>query len=302
MQNPNVPDSNSLVSVIIPCYNRESYIAETVNSVLSQTWPNIELIVVDDGCKDGSRKVLESFGRRITILEHQGCANLGQSAAINLGLRQSRGDYLAILDSDDLFAPGKIEKQVRFLEKNPEYGLVYSNGMHIDENGKELYQMHYGDHRPPTGPEQVLEDCCYNVPSNALFRRAVFEKVGFLNEALRSAQDHDYAIRIAEVTRIGYMDECLWNYRRHGGSISNTRTLERWKNGFKILQAALKRYPYPLVTVRRRKAVLHFRLGQCYLKERQYVKSAYHLFLAGIQDPYRSLRVLAGRERLTGPN
>jgi len=289
------------VSVVIPCYNREKFIAETVNSVLSQTWPNIELIVVDDGCTDGSRAVLESFGPRLVILEHPGRVNRGQSAAINLGLRHSIGEYLAILDSDDLYAPDKIEKQVRFLENNPEFGLVYANCISIDEKGKELHKMYYSGHTPPDGPDQVLEDCCFNVPSNALLRRSVFEQVGFLDEALRSAQDHDYGIRIAEVARIGYLDECLWNYRRHGGSISNNRTLERWKNGFKILEAARKRYPYPPATVRRRKAVLHFRLGQCYLSEKCLLRSACHMLLAGLLDPFRSLRVLSGRERLTGP-
>jgi len=289
------------VSVIIPCFNREHFIAATVNSVFAQTWPNIELIVVDDGCTDGSRKILESYGHRLTILEHPGRANRGQSAAINLGLRYSSGDYLAILDSDDLFMPEKIEKQVLFLEAKPEIGLVYANCIYIDEYGKELHPMFYGDHRPPVGPEQVLEECCYNVPSNSMFRRLVFEQVGFFDETLRSAQDHDYGVRVAEITRIGYLDECLWNYRRHRGSISNNRTMERWKNGFKILGAARKRYPYPAATVRRRKAVLNFRLGQCYLQENRYLMTAYHLLLAGLLDPCRSLSVLFGRERLTGP-
>jgi glycosyltransferase involved in cell wall biosynthesis len=289
------------VSVIIPCYNREHFIALTVNSVLNQTWPNIELIVVDDGCSDGSRQILESYGQRLTILEHPGRINRGQSAAINLGLRHSTGAYLAILDSDDLYTIDKIEKQVRFLENNPDIGLVYANCMYIDASGNDLHEMYSSNHIPPNGPEQVLEDCCFNVPSNSLFRRSVFEKVGFQDETLRAGQDHDYAIRIAEVTRIGYIDECLWSYRRHGGSISNTRTLERWKNGFKILEAACKRYPYPAATVRRRKAVLNFRLGQCYLGEKQYLKAGYNLLLAGLLDPIRSLRVIIGRERLTGP-
>jgi len=289
------------VSVIIPCYNREQYISETIHSVLSQTWPNIELIVVDDGSSDSSRAVLESFGSRLQILEHPGRTNLGQSAAINMGIQNSSGEYVAILDSDDLFAPDKIEKQVYFLEQNPQFGLVYSNCISIDENGGELHKMYFPGHKPPSGPEQVLVECCFNVPSNSLFRRDIYEKVGFFDETLRSAQDHDYAVRIAEITRVGYIDECLWNYRRHGGSISHTRTLERWMNGFKILNAACKRYPYPTGTVLRRKAVLHFRLGQCYLLDKRYLKSTYHLLLAGLLDPLRSLRVLTGRERLTGP-
>lgn len=291
----------NLVSVIIPCFNQERYIIETIQSVLNQTWHNIELIVVDDGCTDGSRKLLESFGNRLTILEHPGKANRGQAAGINLGLRYSTGVYLAILDSDDLFVTDKIEKQVHFLEDNPEFGLVYANCFYIDGNGKELYKMFQRGNSPPSGPEQVLEGSCYNVPSNSLFRRSVFEQVGFLDETLRSAQDHDYAIRIAEVTRIGYLDECLWKYRRHGGSISNTRTMERWKNGFKILDAARKRYPYPSSTVRRRKAVLNFRLGQCCLQQKNYLLAGYHMLLAGLFDPFRSWRVITCRETMTGP-
>ncbi|MDD2735992.1 MAG: hypothetical protein PHF56_18820 [Desulfuromonadaceae bacterium] len=77
--------------------------------------------------------------------------------------------------------------------------------------------------------------------------------------------------------------------------------MERWKNGFKILEAARKRYPYPPATVRRRKAVLNFRLGQCYLGEKNYLAAGYHLLLAGLLDPIRSLKVITGKERLTGP-
>ena len=128
------------VSVIIPCYNRERYIAKTVESVLNQTYPHIELVVVDDGCTDNSRMILEQYKNSVRILEHPGRINKGQSAAINLGIRSSSSEYVAILDSDDLFAPEKIEKQVNFLEANLGIGLVYANGHAVDENGNILYQ------------------------------------------------------------------------------------------------------------------------------------------------------------------
>ncbi|MDD2735995.1 MAG: glycosyltransferase family A protein [Desulfuromonadaceae bacterium] len=163
MLNRNLPDYRPLVSVIVPCFNRESFIAETILSVLEQSWPNIELIVVDDGCTDGSRAVLESFGERLTILEHPGRANKGQSAAINLGLLHSTGEYLAILDSDDLFVPDKIKKQVRFLEDNQEVGLVYSNCMYIDENSKEVCMMHYGEHSPRWNHRYPAKEISKNV-------------------------------------------------------------------------------------------------------------------------------------------
>ena len=109
------------VSVIIPCYNRERFIKETIESVLRQTYPNIEIITIDDGCTDSTRRILEEFKGTIKILEHPGRANKGQSASLNLGIRNSNGKYIALLDSDDLFAPLKIDRQVEFLEENPRY-------------------------------------------------------------------------------------------------------------------------------------------------------------------------------------
>lgn len=289
------------VSVIIPCYNREQYIAETIESVLCQTYKTTELIVVDDGCTDNSREIIESFTSKIKILEHPGGVNKGQSAAINLGLKNATGTYIAILDSDDLFSSEKIVRQVSFLETHPEAGLVYANGTVIDAEGKRRYTIYQPGDRPLIGPEPVLEYCAFNLPSNALVRKTVFDKAGFFDESFRTAQDHDMAIRLAEIAPVGYIDECLWSYRRHNASISHTRTLERWHNGFQILQAASKRYPYPLRTRLRRKAVLHFRLGQCYLQQKKILTAATHFFMAGICNPLRSLRVISAQENITSP-
>ena len=101
-------DSPPKVSVIIPLYNREKYIVDTIKSVLNQTYKNIELIVVDDASTDNSRKMLSPFLNKIKLLEYPDRVNKGQSAAINLGIRYSSGEYLAILDSDDLFTPEKV--------------------------------------------------------------------------------------------------------------------------------------------------------------------------------------------------
>jgi Glycosyltransferases, probably involved in cell wall biogenesis len=287
------------VSVIIPCYNRRDFIAETVESVLRQTWPNIELIVVDDGSTDGSREILESFGSKLQLMEHPGRANRGQSAAINLGIEACTGEYVAILDSDDLFAPQKIEKQVTFLIDHPEIGLVYANGNSIDVRGNVLYKFYDKDHSEPSFSARILLDCYFLIPNNSLIRKSVFASSGLFDEDLRAAQDHDMAIRISEVARIAYIPECLFYYRRHKDSISFKNVKTRWQNGYRILWKACRRHRYPLKIILGRLAVLNFRMAQCHLEEKQYVKAAMYLLAAGLTDPLRSIRVLLGIESVS---
>ena len=295
-------NQNPLVSVIIPCYNRQDYIAQTIDSVLNQTWPNIELIVVDDGCTDNSRQILENYGNRVQLLEHPGFTNKGQSAAINVGLNAAKGDYIAILDSDDLFLPQKIEKQISYFLKHPNLGLVYSNGYRINEQGKITSEFYLPTHQERSVPENVLLDCYFLLPNNALVRRDVYNAAGLFDESLRSAQDHDMAIRIAEVTNIGYMDNYLFCYRQHKNSISQTKAKLRWMNGFIILKKASSRYPYRRFVVRKRAAVLYFRLGQCAWEDREYLKAAWSFICAGFFDPWRSLTVLMGKEAISSPH
>ncbi len=290
------------VVVIIPVFNREKYIEETIKSVLNQTYANIQVVAVDDGCTDNSRQILEAFGSKITILEHPGRVNKGQSAAINLGIRSTESKYVAILDSDDLFAPRKVEKQVEFLEKHPCVGLVYCNGYFIDENGQKLYKVLPDEHDEHNDPERVLLDCYFNVPSSSLIRRSVLHEVGEFDESMRSAQDHDMAIRIAEVTRLAYMPEPLWYYRRHPHSQSGRFAERRWQTGFRILEKACRRFPYSKRARRKRLAVLNFRMGQCSIEQRKYFSALAYFLKAGSLDPIRAIRVLTGKEPISSPH
>jgi glycosyltransferase involved in cell wall biosynthesis len=226
--------------------------------------------------------------------------NKGQSAAINLALHASQSDYVAILDSDDLWMPTKIERQVDFLERNPGIGMVYVNGVAIDENGKELWKIYPEDHIERNTPGDVLVNCYFLLPNNALLRRSVLEQAGDFDETLRSAQDHDMAIRVAEVTRLGYFDEVLFQYRKHSDSQSYRFSRRRWENGFIIYEKACRRHPYSWNVRRRRLAVLNFRMGQCCLEEGTYIRSIPYFMKAGFLAPVRSVRVLIGLENTTG--
>jgi len=287
-----------LVSVLIPAFNRHDYIVETVESVLAQSYPRIELIVVDDGSTDGTYETLLQYAKdqRLRLLTHPGRENRGQSASLNLGLQNAHGVYVAILDSDDLFLPSKIETQVAYLNHNPEVGLVYGMGEAVDGRGNWLYDIHSPDHIEPNDPNAVLLDCYFLLPQNALVRRSVYAQVGFFEESFRAAQDHDMLIRISEQTRFAFLPTKVFQYRRHQDSISSKGQRRRWENGFEILHRAKARYPYKSSTIRKRRALLHYRMAKVCWRERRHVLAAFNLITSGALDPVRSLRVITGRE------
>lgn len=289
--------ASALVSVIIPAYNRVKYIRQAVDSALNQTYSPVELIVVDDGSTDGTYEVLQKYVDRIQLIHHEGRLNRGQSAAINLGLAKAKGKYIAILDSDDYWELNKLEVQVAFLEANPEIGLVYTNGYCVDAEGRRLYAYHSPNHVEHNDPNRVLLDCYMALPVNSLVRKAIYDEVGLFEEAFRAAQDHDMLIRMAEVTEFAYLPDYLFYYRRHQDSISQKKLDVRWKAGFEILRRAQSRYPYGKATVRKRRAVLNYRLAREYFKSGSYMNALSRLITAGLLDPLRSTRILLGIEK-----
>ncbi|TYC62723.1 glycosyltransferase [Marinobacter sp. BW6] len=289
-----------LISVIIPAFNRASYIGEALASVFNQDYPNTEVLVVDDGSSDGTYEILKEHHDlgAIKLLTHPGRANRGQSAALNLGLREAKGDLVAILDSDDMFAQGKLQHQARFLKSNPDVGMVYGQGHAVDASGAFLFEVPANGHTETGDPNFLLLDCYMALPGGALIRKSVLEKVGFFEEAFRAGQDHDMALRIMEATKTVYLPELAFYYRKHGDSISAKGLERRWKTGMEILDRARLRYPYRSSTIRKRKAVLHFRLGQTYWRDGCKAKALPHLFVSGALDPVRALSVVFGRERV----
>jgi len=290
-----------LVTVVIPAYNRARYIDRTVKSVLQQTYPRVELLVTDDGSTDGTKQILESYASRgqLTLFSHPGGANRGQSASLNLALSHANGDYISILDSDDMFVPRKLEELVGYLEAHSEIGLVYSNGYVIDRHDNILYEVHSPDHVELNDPNRLLMDCYFFLPLNAVVRREIFNRAGQFEESFRAAQDHDMALRIAEITRMAYVREHLFYYRHHDDSISGKRQDIRWRTGFEILKRARRRYPYRKSTIRKRYAVLNYRMGEDYCRRRKFLRAVPHFALAGLFDPLRAIRfVTVGESKL----
>jgi hypothetical protein len=206
------------------------------------------------------------------------------------------------LNQDDVWHPEKIQKQVAFLEDHPDIGLVYTNGLMIDEKGNKLYKIYDSQHTENKKPEDLLLRCYFLIPSNSMVRVSVLKSVGDFDENLKAALDHDMAIRIAEITKLAYIDEVLFSFRKHNESLTRTRTKLMWKEGFAILKKARERPKHGSHVIRRRFAVLSFRLGQCDLAERKYGHAFYHFLLAGLSDPLRGAKVALRRETITPPD
>ncbi|CUU05427.1 MAG: glycosyltransferase [Fimbriimonadales bacterium] len=203
------------VSVLIPSYNHAHYLPLALQSVFEQTYTDYEIVVVDDGSTDGSVALLESYGERIRLFTQQ---NRGTYATLNRLIAESRGQYLAILNSDDLWLPQKLEKQVAMLEANPRMGLVHTYGYFIDDAGNRLPQNPLGYPWPRTTCLNPIEDLVrYNriVPSSAMIRRECFEKLGGFREDLYGLGDWEMWLRIALHYEIGFIDEPLTLYRVH---------------------------------------------------------------------------------------
>jgi glycosyltransferase involved in cell wall biosynthesis len=224
------------VSVVIPAYNAESYLAETLQSVFAQSYSDYEVIVVDDGSNDGTRQVMESFKPRIKALRK---ANGGPASARNLAIDKSAGEYIAFLDSDDLWVEEKLQMQVEFLDANPDVGLVYGEALMFSGDGDDKrIEGRIGYTGDPSFRLLLYGDFIPN--STVVIRRACVEKVGLLNESreLVAVEDYEYWMRIARSFPIAAISKPLTYYRlRDGNLMGNGRDIDK---GLTLSVAALR--------------------------------------------------------------
>lgn len=216
--------SRPKVSVIIPTFNRRELVVKAIDCVLAQTFPVEDIVVVDDGSTDGTAEALaQAYGDRIRLVRQ---ANAGVSAARNRGLEMARGEFISLLDSDDLWLPEKTERQVGFLEAHPGFGMVLCDIMQVDRDGHDIAPIHRRDFIPEDGPvlKWVLRQPAL-APLSAMFRREVYETVGGFDVALRTAEDIDFHLRVARRWPIGVVSEELVRAMRgHDGLSALERT------------------------------------------------------------------------------
>jgi glycosyltransferase involved in cell wall biosynthesis len=221
-----------LVSVVIPCYNSARYLAETIASVLAQSYPRIELIVVDDGSTDDTASIAQAYGVHYVYQ-----ANRGISAARNKGLLHCQGEYVLFLDHDDRLLPRAVATGVRLLEENPECALAVGEHRYIGPDGRAIGHSN----KRAAGRDHylmLLEHNFIETPCSALHRRSGLDVIGGFDESLHGAEDHEFYLRIARKSTWVAHEAPVAEYRIHDSSASSN-TERMLLTSYRVLQMEL---------------------------------------------------------------
>jgi glycosyltransferase involved in cell wall biosynthesis len=211
------------VSVVIPSYNRAALVVEAVGTVLSQEVKDIEVLIVDDGSTDATEGVVRAFGPRVHYIRQD---NQGPAAARNTGIRIARAPLIAFLDSDDLWMPGKLRRQLYLLDRNPSVNLVFSGTeTRTADLGHILSTYQPTEAQRGDAFREILAECFVKT-SSVVIRREVLERVGLFNPVLFGPEDWELFARVLSCSRIDYVREPCVLYRKHCGSIQ--LNIERW--------------------------------------------------------------------------
>lgn len=210
---------DKLVSIVLPVYNGERYLAESIESVLNQTYQNLELIIVNDCSTDATESIILSYAEkdaRIIYLRNE--TNLRLPASLNRGFQYAHGEFWTWTSDDNMYLETAIEKMVQVLEQQPDVSLVYCDYDAIDENGKLLERVTAGQ-----ADELLYKNI---VGACFLYRRQAAEAVGEYDTKRFLVEDYEFWLRIYLSFRISAHNECLYIYRRHSASLSQKRLRE----------------------------------------------------------------------------
>jgi len=202
-----------LVSVVMPVYNNEKYVAEAIESILNQDYTNFEFIIIDDHSKDKSWEIIQEYAKKderiITIRNEQ---NLKIPKTRNKAYRQAKGKYIVIQDGDDVSMPNRITKQVKFMEKNPDYAVLGSDMLVIDGDSKEIGKRSYeSDYKKI---KKMITRINPIPQPTVIIRKNIIDKIGYYNEEYVRCSDYDLWIRAAKEYKISILNQYLVKYRR----------------------------------------------------------------------------------------
>ncbi len=232
------------VSVIVPAYNVSKYLKETLISLEQQTFTDFEALIVDDGSTDDTADVVRKFCQRDSRFRLLQKANGGLSSARNYGIRQARGEYLALLDGDDIYHKDKLATHVARLYREPDIGVVYSASRTIRDDGKPMFISLSGK---PVHSNLEVALLCKNFVghgSNAVFRRCLIDEVGEFDESLRSWEDVDLWLRIAATQKWRfYREKRILTYYRVRPSGLSFNIVQMRNSGELVIEGVCGRSP-----------------------------------------------------------
>ncbi len=276
-------NENILVSIIIPVYNGEKYIADTIQSVIDQTYKNWELIIVDDGSTDNTAVVVKQFNdSRISYIKKN---NTGVSDTRNLGATISKGEILCFLDADDIWLPENLEKKVEKLITEPKGVLVYSSMFLWDERN---------DYKTCKTTKKIVEDdwgkfrrlMVPTIPSSAIIKRDYFFEAGMFDTNISTSADFDLTIRLRELGEFIYLEEPLVLYRCHPSQMHNNIALykhdmiyilKKYKSNTNLFPTRHKwRNSYSL---------LNYFIAVEFIKQKKFNKGLMHLIISFFYNP-----------------
>jgi glycosyltransferase involved in cell wall biosynthesis len=275
---------NQKVSVIIPTYNRANLLPRAIKSVLNQTFQDFELIIVDDGSTDNTRKVVEEFQQKDSRIKYIFQENSGGPAKpINSGIKNSKGEYIAILESDDEWLLEKLEKQIKVLEEFKNVGLVSCYAFRIFEDGtKKLYKTPYLELFKKTKWKLFWEKWGIISPSTIMIRKEVVEKIGFFDEKIKAGADVDFYLRCIKEFDFYFIDEPLVNYYESEESLSKKQFWKKWISEYEYI---LEKYKEDFKECKKAKSKFLRTLATCYLLEGNLEKSRKYLLEAILNHP-----------------
>jgi len=214
-----------LVSVIMPAYNAEEYIEESILSVINQTYQNWELLIINDGSTDQTLTIAQKFidkDSRIRLMDNE--KNKGLIITRNIGLNNVHGKYIANLDSDDIAMPERLKRQVAFLEKNKDYALIGAACIQIDFEGKKIATVERNIANSHL--KSLLLFSNYFINSTVMLRATDVQSIRYQN-GFAPAEDYQLFSQIAEYSKIGNLSDCLVKYRIHDQNISSLKETEQ---------------------------------------------------------------------------
>lgn len=247
------------ISVVIPSYNRAGYIEKAIDSILQQKVENLEIILIDDGSTDDTRELVQNkYGNKVQYFYQE---NQGISGARNSGIKKAQGDYVAFLDSDDYWCPGKLEKQMALAEERPEYGLLASccASIRIDGSFRET------NRKGKSG--WVLKDLFWANfirTSSVIIRRDCFNRVGLFDDKLKECEEYDLWLRMADVYPVGFINESLSVYVDNPKGVSTDSLVGRLYR-LRTLEKDYLKKKIPTNLYNRRMAINYNKVGRHYL-------------------------------------